>query len=137
VCEPVARIAGAPRGEYWDGGMIDYHLMLPYDALDGIVLYPHFVPHVTPGWLDKHLPWRARPRRHRWLANVVVIAPSRAFLARLPNGKLPDRVDFYRYGQDHARRIRDWNRAIDECERFADAAMRWLERPDPSLARPL
>ena len=137
ACEPVASIAGAPRGEYWDGGMIDYHLMLPYDALDGIVLYPHFVPHVTPGWLDKHLPWRARPRRHRWLANVVVIAPSRALLARLPNGKLPDRVDFYRYGQDHARRIRDWNRAIDECERFADAAMRWLERPDPSLARPL
>jgi predicted acylesterase/phospholipase RssA len=80
VCEPVARIAGAPRGEYWDGGMIDYHLMLPYDALDGIVLYPHFVPHVTPGWLDKHLPWRARPRRHRWLANVVVIAP----VARVP-----------------------------------------------------
>ena len=126
VCDPVTRLDGAPPGEYWDGGMIDYHLMLPYDALDGVVLYPHFVPHVTPGWLDKHLPWRARPRGHRLLDNVIVIAPSKAFLARLPNGKLPDRADFYRYGQDHARRIRDWNRAIDECGRFADAAMAWL-----------
>jgi len=44
-------------------------------------------------------------------------------LDRLPNRKLPDREDFYRYGQDHAARIRDWERAIAECERFADAAM--------------
>ncbi len=64
------------------------------------MLYPHFVPWVTPGWLDKYLPWRARPRGHDWLSNVVLIAPSRAMLERLPNGKLPDRNDFYRYEND-------------------------------------
>lgn len=137
VSAPVSDIAGAPPGQYWDGGMIDYHLLLPHARHDGIVLYPHFVPHVTPGWLDKFLPWRKRPRAHPWLDNLLLIAPSRAFLDRLPNRKLPDREDFYRYGQDHASRIRDWERAIAECEGFADAAMRWLARPDVGQLRPI
>lgn len=137
VSAPVDDIAGAPPGQYWDGGMIDYHLLLPHARHDGIVLYPHFVPHVTPGWLDKFLPWRKRPRAHPWLDNLLLIAPSRAFLDRLPNRKLPDREDFYRYGQDHASRIRDWERGIAECEGFADAAMRWLARPDVAQLRPI
>ena len=148
VCDPVRNPASAPRGDYWDGGLIDYHLLLPYGRLldaagsessrdGGLVLYPHFVPHVTPGWLDKHLPWRARPRAHAWLDRMLLIAPSRAQLERLPNRKLPDRNDFYRYGLDHARRERDWRRAIAECERFADAALAWLQAPDPARVRPL
>jgi predicted acylesterase/phospholipase RssA len=137
ICDPVQDIADAPAGEYWDGGLIDYHLLLPYDRFDGLVLYPHFVPHVTPGWLDKYVPWRARARRHPWLANMILIAPSCSMLARLPNGKLPDRSDFYRYGTDHAGRIRDWERAIAECERFAEAAMRWLQAPDLANMKPL
>jgi hypothetical protein len=137
ICNPVQDIADAPAGEYWDGGLIDYHLLLPYDRYDGLVLYPHFVPHVTPGWLDKYVPWRARAQRHRWLANVILIAPSPAMLKRLPNGKLPDRGDFYRYGADHAGRIRDWERAISECERFAEAAMRWLQAPDLTIVKSL
>jgi Patatin-like phospholipase len=137
VCDPVRDVLAAPSGDYWDGGLIDYHLLLPYDRFDGIVLYPHFVPYVTPGWLDKFLPWRKRPRRHHWLANVVLIAPSRAMLDRLPNRKLPDRSDFYRYGRDHVARIGAWERAIAESERFAEAALRWLEAPDLSVARAL
>jgi hypothetical protein len=137
VAEPVRRIAGAPPGDYWDGGLIDYHLLLPYMRLPGLTLYPHFVPWVTPGWLDKSLRWRARPRAHPWLASVVLIAPSRAMLACLPNGKLPDRQDFYRYGLDHNARIAAWERAIAEMQRFAEAAAAWLERPDLSVARPL
>ena len=137
ICDPVRSIAGAPSGAYWDGGLIDYHLLLPYSELGGVVLYPHFVPWVTPGWLDKSLRWRARPRDHAWLANVVLIAPSAAMLKRLPNGKLPDRGDFYYYGVDHAARIAVWERAIAECERFAAAALTWLNHPDLSLARPL
>jgi hypothetical protein len=68
---------------------------------------------------------------------VLLIAPSAAFLGRLPHGKLPDRNDFYRYGADHAGRIRDWERAIAECERFADEAMRFLETPHADGVRPL
>ena len=143
LCAPVRDIAGAPPGNYWDGALVDYHLLLPYPRLAPgrdrrrIVLYPHFNDHVTPGWLDKHLPWRKAPRGHPWLEDMLLIAPSPAFLARLPNGKLPDRQDFYRYGPDHAARIRAWERAIGECERFAEAVLRWLERPDPSLLRPI
>jgi hypothetical protein len=145
VCDPVRDPAGAPRGEYWDGGLVDYHLLLPYHhdtrdagSADGkLVLYPHFVPHLTPGWLDKFLPWRRHVAGHAWLANMLLIAPSPAFLERLPNKKLPDRQDFYRYGLDHAGRERDWRRAIAECERFADEVMRWLERPDPAMLQPL
>lgn len=137
VCDPVAAPAGSPPGLYWDGGLIDYHLVLPYAQLHGLVLYPHFLPYLTAGWLDKFLPWRKRARAQAWLANVILIAPSGAFLRRLPQGRLPDRKDFLRYGTDDARRVRDWRRAIAECERFADEAARWLERPDPSIVLPL
>jgi hypothetical protein len=143
VCSPVRDIAGAPPGNYWDGALVDYHLLLPYPQLtraDGrrrIVFYPHFNDYVTPGWLDKHLPWRKAPRGHPWLEDMLLVAPSPAFLAGLPDGKLPERQDFYRYGPDHAARIRAWERAIGECERFAQAVLRWLERPDPSLLQPI
>ena len=143
VCSPVRGIAGAPPGNYWDGALVDYHLLLPYPGLTRaggrrrIVFYPHFNDYVTPGWLDKHLPWRKAPRGHPWLEDMLLVAPSPEFLARLPDGKLPDRQDFYRYGPDHAGRIRAWERAIGECERFAEAVMRWLERPDPSLLQPI
>jgi hypothetical protein len=137
VCDPVPTPAGAPFGDYWDGGLIDYHLLLPYRELDRLVLYPHFVPHVTPGWLDKFLPWRKRPQAHPWLDNLLLVAPSPALLARLPNGKLPDRSDFYRYGTDHAARQHAWRRAIAECGRLADEFLDWLAQPDPSHLRPL
>lgn len=142
IAAPVRDIAGAPPGNYWDGALIDYHLMLPYQRLSGqrggrIVFYPHFNDYVTPGWLDKHLPWRRAPRAHPWLEDMLLVAPSPAFLATLPNGKLPDRDDFYRYGPDHAARIRAWETAIAECGRFAEAVIEWMARPDPSLIAPI
>lgn len=137
VLAPVRDPAGAPPGWYWDGGLIDYHLRLPYPRLEGLVLYPHFAPQITAGWLDKYLPWRRHARAHPWLDNLLLIAPSAALLARLPNGKLPDRHDFNRYGADYAGRARDWRRAIDECERLADEVLDWLLRPDPTRVQPL
>ena len=146
LCSPVRDIHGAPHGNYWDGALIDYHLLLPYQRLAGavspagggsIVLYPHFNTWVTPGWLDKHLPWRKAPRRHPWLASMLLVAPSPALIDRLPDRKLPDRQDFYRYGADHAARERAWNGAIGECERFAEAVLRWMEDPDPTQVAPL
>jgi len=77
------------------------------------------------------------PRAHPWLDDTLLVSPSPAFLATLPNGKLPDRQDFYRYGPDHAGRIRAWETAIAECGRFAAAVLGWMERPDPTLIEPI
>jgi len=135
VLEAVTGIAHAPAGSYWDGGIIDYHLHLPYPRADGLVLYPHFVDHIVPGWLDKAFRWRRA--RGSWLDNVVLVAPSPEFIAALPNRKLPDRGDFKRYGLDNETRIRDWTRAIGESGRLAEAFARWVERPDPGAVQPL
>lgn len=131
VLQAVNDIVGAPTGAYWDGGLIDYHLHLPYQQDPGLVLYPHFIDHIIPGWLDKSMPWRRA--RGAALENMILISPSPAFLARLPNGKLPDRSDFKRYGQNHKTRIRDWTFAIDESERMAEAFANWAEAPDLRL----
>jgi hypothetical protein len=140
ICDPVKDIAGAPAGWYWDGGLIDYHLHYPYARMEGLTLYPHFTPSVTPGWLDKFLPWRKQGVKGRggdWLANMILIAPSNEFLARLPNGKLPDRNDFYRYEGRHPERIAAWRKAVAECERLAEEAAQWLQQPDLSRAHNL
>ena len=131
----VQDIPGAPPGAYWDGGITDYHLHLDYSNTDGIVLYPHFQQAVVPGWLDKGLKWRHRATH--FLDRMVVLAPDPQWVAQLPNGKLPDRTDFSRYGQDAAARAKAWRRAADESQRLADELARWLEQPDPRELRPL
>jgi len=128
VLEAVTGIAGAPDGPYWDGGLVDYHLHLPYAREPGLVLYPHFTDHIVPGWLDKSMPWRRA--RDAALDDVVLVSPSPSFLARLPNGKMPDRADFKFYGQQHDSRIRDWSYAIGESERMAEAFANWCDKPD-------
>ena len=135
VLEAVHDIAGAPRGAYWDGGITDYHLHLPYRPERGLVLYPHFQRHVVPGWLDKALKWRHKATA--FLDHTVVLAPDPAWVSRLPNGKLPDRTDFPRYGSDLAARMRDWGAAVAASERLADEWAQWLQRPDPSVVQPL
>jgi predicted acylesterase/phospholipase RssA len=132
VLQAVTDIAGAPPGSYWDGGLIDYHLALPYRRNPGLVLYPHFSDHIVPGWLDKSLPWRRA--RGPALDNMILVSPSASFLARLPNGKLPDRSDFKRHGQNHPARFADWTFAIGEGERMAEALARWAEKPDVTVA---
>lgn len=118
--QAVHDIAGAPAGAYWDGGITDYHLHLNYAAMvgDGLVLYPHFQRQVIPGWLDKALKSRHRPTA--FLDNVVLLAPNPAWVATLPNAKLPDRDDFARYGDDVQARASAWLRAIRESERLRD-----------------
>lgn len=135
VCNPVREIPGLPRGDYWDGGLIDYHLHLPFHTLGGITLYPHFTDHVAPGWLDKHLPWRRG--RGAWLASTLLVSPSPALLACLPNRKLPDRQDFYRYEGNDRARFAVWQQAIGECTRLAEQFARWAEDPNLSLLRRL
>lgn len=135
VIEAVPDIPGAPAGIYWDGGLIDYHLHLPWSRTEGLVLYPHFTDRIVPGWLDKALPWRKA--RGAWLDNVLLVSPSRAYLAKLPHGKLPDRSDFKRFADDFEGRHAAWRRAIAESARLGDEFLAFAERPDPSRVLPL
>ena len=118
VLEGVAGIQGAPAGTYWDGGIIDYHLHLPYAKTSGLVLYPHFTNKIVPGWLDKLLPWRKASGA--WLDNVVLVSPTREYLERLPLKKLPDRGDFKRFTNDFDGRLKYWQFAIGESARLRD-----------------
>jgi hypothetical protein len=144
VMEPVRDLPHAPQGTYWDGGLIDYHLALPYARVvgnpdGGLVLYPHFSEHIVPGWFDKQLPWRraATGGNRGWLDNVIVVSPSRAFLQTLSRGKLPDRNDFIRYGTNHDFRILNWKLAIGEGERLRDALAAFVEKPDLGIVQPI
>ena len=141
VMKPVRAISGAPPGSYWDGGIIDYNLALPYARMaEGeIVLYPHFTEHIVPGWLDKGLPWRraARGPNRGWLDNVLIAAPTPAFLATLPRAKLPDRKDFKHYGLDQDARIRNWQRAIAQGQGLRDDFAAFAANPDVGRIRPL
>ena len=127
---PVQDIAGAPKGAYWDGGITDYHLHLRYRlAPDSpIVLYPHFQRAVVPGWLDKA--WKRRHAASPALASMLVVAPDPAWVRTLPNGRLPDRTDFTRYGQDIAARSAAWTGATSAAQQLADEFAQWLEKPD-------
>ncbi len=118
VLQGVAQIADAPLGTFWDGGIIDYHLHLPYDRTPGLVLYPHFTDKIVPGWLDKMLPWRKA--RGPWLDNMILLSPTREYLDSLPHRKLPDRNDFKRFVDDYEGRLRYWQRAMAESARLRD-----------------
>ena len=117
VMEGVRDLPGAGAGTYRDGGLLDYHLDLPYSGED-IVLYPHFTDRVIPGWFDKGLPWRRGDTSR--LQDVLLLAPSREYLARLPFGKLPDRNDFKRFMGDDPGRRKYWRTAMDESRRLGD-----------------
>jgi hypothetical protein len=134
--DAVHDIPGGPPGAYWDGGITDYHLHLNYAAMgEGLVLYPHFQPQVVPGWLDKA--WKQRHRASPALDNVVVLAPSPAWIRSLPSAKLPDRDDFKRYGDDIDGRIRIWRRALAESARLADEFEALVASNVPIDAMPL
>lgn len=137
VLRAIHDIPGAPPGAYWDGGITDYHLHLNYHRAEqgGLVLYPHFQKAVVPGWLDKGFKWRHRATA--FLDSTVVLAPDPAWVARLPNGKLPDRTDFPRYGTDLKARMAAWGAAVSASRQLADEFNEWTERPDPSRVEAL
>lgn len=124
VMEAIREIPGLEPGAYRDGGLLDYHLDLPYDG-DDIVLYPHFTDRVIPGWFDKSMPWRRGDRTR--LQNALLVAPSREYLARLPHGKLPDRTDFKRYLGNDEGRERYWRQAMAESARLGDEFLELVE----------
>lgn len=110
------------EGVYRDGGVVDYHLDIPFGLNGrGIVLFPHFSRRIIPGWFDKQLSWR-RPSADR-LADVLLVAPSERFIARLPNRKITDRGDFYRYAGDDRARFACWQQVADAGKWLADDFM--------------
>ena len=116
VLSGVRDIAGARPGVYRDGGVIDYHLDLPHSAHERITLFPHFYGRIVPGWFDKKLTWR-RPQAGN-VDRTILISPSDAFVAKLPNGKIPDRTDFMNF--EPTERVRIWKQCVDECAALAD-----------------
>ena len=136
VLRAVHDIPGAPPGAYWDGGITDYHLHLDYahaprdesNTGAGLVLYPHFQQAVVPGWLDKSLTWRHGATA--FLDNMLLLAPNPEWVQSLPKGKLPDRSDFTRYGNDLPGRVKAWTAAAKASEQLGDELQEWLLKPD-------
>jgi len=60
--------------------------------------------------MDKRLGRRRPPEAS--LENVVMVHPSDAFIATLPEGRVPDRGDFTTYIDDPATRIAHWRRSV-------------------------
>ena len=109
-------ISGAPAGQYWDGGIVDYHFDLSAYQGSGLALYPHFCATITPGWFDKFLPWRRT--RAELLDKVVLLCPSDDYLARLPHGKIPDRKDMTTL--PHESRVSYWEQAVSASVTLAE-----------------
>ena len=124
VLSGVRDIAGARPGVYRDGGIIDYHLDLPHSAHERLTLFPHFYSRIVPGWFDKKLRWR-RPQAGN-VDRTILISPSDEFVARLPNGKIPDRTDFVNY--EPAERVRIWKHCVSACEALADEFLEVIEK---------
>ena len=124
VLSGVRDIAGAQPGVYRDGGVIDYHLDLPHSSNERFTLFPHFYGRIVPGWFDKKLTWR-RPQAGN-VDRTILISPSDEFVAKLPNGKIPDRTDFVNF--EPTERVRIWKRCVDECEALADEFQEVIER---------
>ena len=138
--DPVHNIPGGPKGAYWDGGITDYHLHLNYASLPddlepALVLYPHFQQSIIPGWLDKF--FKHRHRATAALSNVIVLSPNPAWIATLPNAKLPDRADFRFYGDDTRGRVAAWSRAMQESARLRDEFAAWVGRHATIEVKPL
>lgn len=120
-------IPGAPAGQYWDGGILDYHFDLERRKTSGLMLYPHFSAQVIPGWFDKFLPWRRTGVPA--IDNLVLLCPREDFIADLPLGKIPDRNDFRRL--QHEERVRYWEQCVARSAALAEDFNALLQQSDP------
>jgi hypothetical protein len=129
VMSAVRDIPLVPKGSYRDGGLLDYHLDLPYQS-KGLLLYPHFSDRIIPGWFDKSLRWRkANAHNHQ---RTVLISPSPEYLASLPLGRLPDRSDFVRFAGNDAVRKTYWQQSVAESQRLGDEFLELIEKENIS-----
>lgn len=129
VMQGVRNIPGAPKGLYRDGGVIDYHFDLNWQD-QGLILYPHFNPEPKAGWFDKSTKRSVRVQNYD---NIVLICPSKAFVASLPQGKIPDRTDFT--NMEPQERIKSWKTALSMTEQTADALAEFVDKQDIGMIK--
>ncbi|NNL57070.1 MAG: patatin-like phospholipase family protein, partial [Pseudomonadales bacterium] len=113
-----------------DGGLLDYH-PVPANVLarsDGLVLYPHFFPHLVERWFDKFYPWRKVPGSR--LGDVVLVSPSVEFTRSLPQGRIPDRKDFLRFQRRDDERIALWQRAAERSHELGESFLELVRSGD-------
>lgn len=126
VIKGVEDIPGAGKGMYRDGGIVDYHFDMNIQT-KGLVLYPHFTKTPIPGWFDKGLKSRAcHPSSYD---NVLMLAPSKEFVASLPYAKIPDRKDFET--MQAQQRIDYWHEVMKRSEDIANDFLAWLDCANP------
>lgn len=116
--QPVRAIPGAPPGAHVDGGLTDYHLADGYAHADGVTLLLSHQGQIVERWLDRFAPWRRIGTR--LLDAVVHIYPSPAFLARLPEGRVPEREDFTTWMDRPTERMAFWRRAAAESHALGE-----------------
>ena len=124
--DPVSNPAGAPVGEYVDGGLTHYHLHRSFAiGPRQIVLFPHYQETIRPRWLDR---WTSRSPEPAQTDSLLLIYPSPEFLARLEPHGVPDRQDFKRWIDDPEARQAHWRRAAAESEALGEELLTDLER---------
>lgn len=118
LMDPVTSITEKPN-MLWDGALVDYHIGLEYTS-PGLVFYPHFSERIIPGWFDKFTPWRKVDEKVT--DKMIMLYPSKEFVATLPDQKIPDRKDFETYFDQKEKRISNWyevaKRGQDIAEEF-------------------
>ena len=110
IMDGVWNIPGAVEGIYRDGGILDYHPAFSLsDNQNGFILYPHFYPHIIPGWFDKN--FSNRRASGDLLDRTILLAPSKEHIATLPFSRIPDRKDFSRFNGKDEQRYEVWHKA--------------------------
>ncbi|MEE4245326.1 MAG: hypothetical protein V2I33_07930 [Kangiellaceae bacterium] len=141
VMEGIKDIAGAPRGMYRDGGIVDYHFDIdltvkPSDTSTpdnhGLILYPHFSAKPKAGWFDKNL---NRSPSHQHYDRTVMLVPSDQFIASLPYKKIPDRTDFKNLSDDE--RFTYWQTVFKETSKLAESFDHSIRHFNKDLIKPL
>jgi hypothetical protein len=99
--------------------MVDYHIneLFTNNPREITLFFTH-QKRSTPTWMDRSLKYRHSPSS--FMDNVLMVYPTQAFIASLPNGKVPDRNDFTDYADQHGTRIRKWWEAVEKSKHLGE-----------------
>lgn len=122
----VKDIYGGPRGRYYDGGLVDYHLTQRFNERDGeLTLFFHHQERIIPTWFDKKL--KSRGPSDEALSNVLMVHMTDDFVSRLPNSRVCDRTDFKTYVNDPETRMANWRQTVAMAAPLGDQFIELVE----------